>query len=210
MTHCCDVCEPELFEIKDIIVRKAAGLIWGYKKILGDNLPKAIQHDLQDWHKTTLLFMYYPKEVTIASGATLLSDNVIDCIVSCGIRLFSDTDLWQNLRWFLAFDKDNRLLQYGTTLLAKLSSIYNEFDAQTVAHTTDKNSVASTSTATVPVERFYASLTAAAGSRPRGPRSRKGWTQSEGTIGSSGVWANTRSRQASTRSRSRGRGHGLL
>lgn len=146
--RCCDVCHPDRFPVDDIRLDKAPGLTRGRKRVFPPTLADSIRTGLQSLREDVLFPVYHPTGSNIISPAVLLGDDVIDRVISCGKRLSTADDLSRNIRWFLAFDHDGELSQYGQLLIAKLTDIYDEFDhTQTVEESSSdvESSVASTS-----------------------------------------------------------------
>lgn len=82
------------------------------------------------WRDGELLDCFYPGTTSI-SGATLLGDDVIEKIASCGLHLESNKDLIQHVRWQLGFNAETgNPTAHGKMLLEKLRLIYGAMDQE--------------------------------------------------------------------------------
>lgn len=81
--RCCDNCEPRLFETEQISIDKTSALKRGKKRKLPQALADAIRNDLSQWREKELLDKFYGG-TSIIAGSTLLSDDVIEKLATCG------------------------------------------------------------------------------------------------------------------------------
>jgi hypothetical protein len=91
-------------------------------------LQTALQVKLEEWRDEELIEAKYPGTTSI-SGATLLSNDVISKLSTCGTRVETKEHLRQQTRWFLAFDEETgNLTDIGEQLLRLLRDVYEEYD----------------------------------------------------------------------------------
>ena len=81
--RCCDNCKPQLFEAERITIEKGSTLKRDKKCRLPTGFENAIQNNLLQWHKNELLDKLYGGTLIIA-GSTVLGDDVIKKLVTCG------------------------------------------------------------------------------------------------------------------------------
>jgi hypothetical protein len=72
---------------------------------------------------------------SIIAGATLLGDNIIEKLTTCGERVETREEFVQHARWPLGFDGEGTgaTTEYGILLLKRLKMIYSKFDDDTTA-----------------------------------------------------------------------------
>lgn len=127
-TRCCDNCTPRLFPVEKIAVTKTPGLKRGKKKQIPEKQEKAIRNQLNDWREEELVELVYPGIVSI-SGATVLGDDVVEKIATCGERIDTYSELRRHVRWAYGHDPvADGPNEYGKLLLTRLSRIYQGFD----------------------------------------------------------------------------------
>ncbi|EDR05878.1 uncharacterized protein LACBIDRAFT_302478 [Laccaria bicolor S238N-H82] len=127
-TRCCDNCTPRLFPVEKIAVTKTPGLKRGKKKQIPEKQEKAIRNQLNEWREEELVELVYPGIVSI-SGATVLGDDVVEKIATCGERIDTYSELRRHVRWAYGHDPvADGPNEYGKLLLTRLSRIYQGFD----------------------------------------------------------------------------------
>jgi hypothetical protein len=100
---------------------------------MSTTLQEAIQTKLEDWRDDELIDIIYPGTTTI-SGATLLGNDVIQKLATCGVRIETKEHLQQQTRWYLAFDEQaGSLTAIGEQLLKHLHGVYEEYDQKMAA-----------------------------------------------------------------------------
>ena len=180
-TRCCDNCEPRLFEVEKIKLTRVPGLKRGKKKQVAPTEVTKIREGLVEWRETDLLDKFYPG-ISSLSGQTILGDDVVEKIATCGEHLETYAQLRQHVRWAVGHQEDtDEPNKWGRLLMDQLSLIY-----QGLAETAEEERQQRVSTASFDVitpESFYASSSAGGqgtgrgeqgrGSR-RGQRSRRG------------------------------------
>ena len=114
--------------METVTLAKSSGLKRGKKKEMAKGLSEAIRNGLVEWRDGDLVDDIYPGTTTI-SGGTLLGDDVVQQLVSSGIRIETKEQLRQHTRWYLGFHGDTTdLTSHGRKLLELLHSIYTEYD----------------------------------------------------------------------------------
>lgn len=140
-----------------------------------------IREGLVEWRETDLLDKFYPG-ISSLSGQTILSDDVVEKIATCGEHLETYAQLRQHVRWAVGHQEDtDEPNEWGKLLMDQLSLIY-----QGLAETAEEERqqrVSTTSFDVITPESFYASSSTRGrgtgrggqgrGSR-RGQRSRRG------------------------------------
>jgi hypothetical protein len=116
-----------------IELEKLAGLKRGKKRKVSEEQENAIRDGLIEWREDELLDKIYPGTSSI-SAQTVLGDDVIDKLASCGERVETQAEMRRHVRWAIGFDENTGYSTiYGDMLLAKLRSIYTKFDNEVVA-----------------------------------------------------------------------------
>jgi hypothetical protein len=96
-------------------------------------LQEALRDNLKEWRDEELIDAIFPGTTSI-SGATLLSDDVILKLSTCGTRVETQEHLQQQTRWYLAFNKQTgNLTAVGEQLLKRLHDVYEEYDRKVEA-----------------------------------------------------------------------------
>jgi hypothetical protein len=124
---CCNFCSPEAFQVPKIITEKPHGLARGRKKVLPVDLANNIKEALHKWRKNELFKEVYGSSSTSLSipPSALLTEDVIEKIISCGVPIRTAEDLRKHVRWYLGFDTNNIISRYGTLLLEQLAPVYD-------------------------------------------------------------------------------------
>ncbi len=91
--RCCDICKPRLFETEAISVEKKPGLKRGKKRAMPEAFVESVREGLREWREE-LVEMIYPNTVMI-SPATVLGDDVIEQLATCGERIGDANELKQ-------------------------------------------------------------------------------------------------------------------
>jgi hypothetical protein len=131
--RCCDNCEPRLFEVEKITIEKTSMLKRGKKRKLSPGFDDAIRKDLSQWRDNELLDKFYGG-TTILAGSTLLGDDVIEKLATCGERIETVEDFAQHARWPIGFNVGmGASTEYGNMLLQRLKTIYSKFDEDAAA-----------------------------------------------------------------------------
>jgi hypothetical protein len=141
-----------------IKLEKLPGLKQGKKWKVLEELMGVIHEGLTDWHEDELLDKIYPGTSSI-SAQTVLGDDVIDKLASCGEHIKTQAEMQKHVRWVMGFNENTGYSTvYSDMLLAKLQSIYTKFDDKAAAdkaqltelrampHTVDSTSFYATST----------------------------------------------------------------
>jgi hypothetical protein len=75
----------------------------------------------------------YPS-ITSISAETVLGNNVIEALATCGERIDSHTEMRRHVRWAMGYDSNTGLSTlHSDMLLHKLQVIYTEFDKDVAA-----------------------------------------------------------------------------
>jgi hypothetical protein len=131
--RCCHVCEPQLFPMENIVLEKLPGLKRGKKRKVSEEQESAIRNGLIAWQEDELLDKIYPGTSSI-SAETVLGDDVVEKLASCGERIETLTEMRRHVRWAIGFNENTGYTTtYGDLLLAKLQSIYAKFDDDAAA-----------------------------------------------------------------------------
>jgi hypothetical protein len=170
-------------------------------------MENAIRDDLCDWRDKELLEIFYPG-ISMISGATLLGDDIVQKLATCGERIESAEDLARHVRWPIGIDTETHVLTaYGIELLKKLDSIYSRIDDEAAAEEAYIQELRSRPNE-IPTTRFYQgsstqtlrqdnSMTTMAADDRQHARERRG---TRGRVGGG-------ARRVTTRGRGRARGH---
>lgn len=128
-TRCCDNCEPRLFPVEKVSIKKAADrLRRGKKKALSNEDQEFIRNHLKDWHDTTLVREYYG-QLTGLSGRTILGNDVINKLATCGEQLEDYSQVQQYARWAIGYDQNTKKpKKEGILLVSKLGEIYKKME----------------------------------------------------------------------------------
>src|SRR5882762_9308408 len=89
---CCHICTPRLFPLEVITVKKLPGLKRGKKRKLSEDQEAAIREGLRDWWEEVLLDAMYPSTTSI-SAETVLGNDVIESLATCGERIDSHAEM---------------------------------------------------------------------------------------------------------------------
>jgi hypothetical protein len=131
--RCCHVCTPRLFPLEVISIEKLPGLKRGKKRKLSEGQENAIREGLRDWREDVLLDAMYPGTSSI-SAETVLGNDVIEALATCGERIDSHAEMRRHVRWAMGYDSNTGLSTlHGDMLLNKLQAIYMEFDEDVAA-----------------------------------------------------------------------------
>ena len=103
----------------------------GKKRKLPPAFEDTIQKDLSKWRDNELLNRFYGG-TSIIAGSTLLGDDVIEKLATCGERVETREEFAQHVRWSLGFD-GNTTTEYGSMLLDRLRRVYSKFDEDATA-----------------------------------------------------------------------------
>ncbi|KAJ3518750.1 hypothetical protein NMY22_g13524 [Coprinellus aureogranulatus] len=130
--RCCDVCQPYDFPIPKVKVSKPPGLKRGRKRVLPEALSEKLGKELRAWRDSELFEMVYGagsrESLVVLPSSMVLGDDVIERVISCGIRIETEEDLRRNVRWHLGFDKAGKLNERGSAMIRKLAEIYHDYD----------------------------------------------------------------------------------
>ena len=130
---CCHVCTPRLFPLEVITIEKLPGLKRGKKRKLSEGQENAIREGLRDWREDVLLDVMYPGTTSI-SAETVLGNDVIESLATCGERIDSHAEMHRHVWWAMGYDSSTGLSTlHGDMLLNKLQAIYTEFDEDVAA-----------------------------------------------------------------------------
>ena len=133
--RCCDNCTPHLFPVEKAVVQKVAGLKRGKKRKVSKEEQNYIRDTLTEWRDDTLIDEYYGPNSAL-SGRTLLGDDIIEKLATCGERIWDYSHLRQHTRWALGHDTTMESPnKWGKSLLATLARIYTVLeDEEEVRH----------------------------------------------------------------------------
>lgn len=124
--RCCDNCEPRLFPVERIEVQKPPGLKRGKKRKISEVDEGHIRNCLLDWRDNTLLPKVYGPLTSLA-GQTMLGDDIIEKLATCGEQIESYSQLRQHVRWALGHDMaTNDANENGLLLVEELKKIRAE------------------------------------------------------------------------------------
>ncbi|KAF8798379.1 hypothetical protein BYT27DRAFT_7228444 [Phlegmacium glaucopus] len=128
-TRCCDNCEPRLFSVEEVTVKPIVpGLKRGKKKGISEEGQGYIRKKLRNWQDDTLLDAFYG-DLTGLSGATIIADDVIERLATCGERLENYLQVWRHVRWALGYDESaNMPTIWGDMLMTELERIYKTME----------------------------------------------------------------------------------
>ena len=203
--RCCDNCTPRLFPVEHIVVTKTPGLKRGKKKRIPEKQEKAIRDQLNDWREEELVEMAYPGVVSI-SGATVLGDDVVEKIATCGERIDTYSELRRHVQWAYGHDAmADGPNEYGQLLLARLSRIYQGFDNE-LAEEQHQQALATPFQVITP-ENFYAHYPEASDEESGGPSNVSASQTVRGNILGQGTRARGRANRG-TSNRARGKQRG--
>lgn len=115
--------------MEKIEVAKIQGLKRGKKRKLSEGDEQTIREELMDWREDVLLERIYPGTISILAE-TVLGDDVISKLASCGEQVESAQEMRRHMRWAIGFNEDmGYSTEYGDMLIEKLKSIYAKIDA---------------------------------------------------------------------------------
>ena len=147
-----------MFPLEVISIEKFPGLKRGKKRKLLEGQENAIREGLRDWWEDVLLDAMYPGTTSI-SAETVLGNDVIEGLATCGERIDSHTEMRRHIRWAISYDADTGLsTRHGDLLLGKLQAIYAKFDEDAAAdevHLAELRAGPSS----IPSSNFYTSST---------------------------------------------------
>jgi hypothetical protein len=122
--RCCDNCTPHLFPVENAIVQKVPGLKRGKKRKVAQEEQSYIRDTLTEWRDDTLVDEYYGPNSAL-SGSTLLGEDVIEKLATCGERIWDYSHLRRHTRWALGHDTTTESPnKWGKSLLEVLARIY--------------------------------------------------------------------------------------
>jgi len=126
---CCDNCTPQLLPVEKVIVKAVVpGMRHGKKKAVPPEQEGYIHNKLKNWHDDTLVNAYYGA-LTSLSGATIIGDDVIEKLASCGEQLENYSEVRWHVQWAVGYDQmANAPTEWGQMLMEKLKDIYNGLD----------------------------------------------------------------------------------
>ncbi|KIM82705.1 hypothetical protein PILCRDRAFT_70219, partial [Piloderma croceum F 1598] len=155
---CCHVCTPRLFPLEDITIEKLPGLKRGKKKKLSEGQEDAIREGLRDWREDVLLDTVYPDTTSILAE-TVLGNDVIEGLATCGECIDSHTEMHRHVRWAIGYDANTGLsTPHGDLLLVKLQAIYAKFNEDAAADETHLAELRA-GPSSIPPLNFYTSST---------------------------------------------------
>ena len=100
----------------------------GKKKKAPKAQEDAVRSGLEDWRDNVLVESYWPGTTSL-SGQTILGDDVIERLATCGERIESHHELRRHVRWAIGHDEETgKATMYGEQLLTQLSEIYSKLD----------------------------------------------------------------------------------
>lgn len=109
-----------------------------------------------EWRETDLVERYWPGTTSL-SGQTILGDDVVEKLATCGERIESYPELRRHVRWAIGHDNETgKGTAYGEQLLAKLSQIYSKLDQKADAARQQQLALCSRSQSSVTTTNFYA------------------------------------------------------
>jgi hypothetical protein len=126
---CCDHCTPRLFPIEKVTVKAVvSGLRRGKKKAIPPEQEEYIINKLKHWRDETLVDAYYG-HLTSLSGATIMGDDIVKKLASCGEWLENYSQVQRYVRWVVGYDEPSHTpTVWGQMLMTKLGDIYNNLD----------------------------------------------------------------------------------
>jgi hypothetical protein len=114
--------------VEKIEVQKPLGLKRSKKRKFSEDDEGHIRDCLLDWHDNVLLPKVYGPLTSLA-GRTLLGDDIIDKLATCGEKIESYSQLRQHARWALGHDMaTNDANENGLLLVEELKRIHAEAD----------------------------------------------------------------------------------
>lgn len=127
--RCCDNCTPRLFPVEKVTVKAVVpGLKRGKKKAVSPKQEGYIRNGLKNWRDETLVNAYYGT-LTSFSGATIIGDDVIEKLASCGEQLVNYSQVRRHVRWAVGYDQTaNTPTEWGQMLMEILKDIYKALD----------------------------------------------------------------------------------
>lgn len=127
--RCCDNCTPRLFQVEKVIVKAVVpGMRRGKKKAVPLEQAGFIRNELKNWRDKTLVHAYYGA-LTSLSGATIIGDDVIEKLATCGERLENYLQARRHVRWAVGYDQTaNTPTEWGQMLMEKLKDTYTALD----------------------------------------------------------------------------------
>lgn len=115
----------------------------------------AIRQGLLDWREDTLLNLFYPG-IEILGGDSLLPDDVIEKLATCGEKISTVDKLAAQIRWPLGIDLfTQELTDTGRLLLGKLQEIYDEVEAEQQRQEDERRRLSEAVSGPIPANRFY-------------------------------------------------------
>jgi hypothetical protein len=120
--------------METIDLEKLPGLKRGKKRKVPEEQENAIRTALIDWREDELLEKIYPGTTSVAAE-TVLGDDVIEKLATCGEHIGPQLDMRRHVHWALGFDENTGYSTvYGDMLLAKLHTIYVTIDKKMAAN----------------------------------------------------------------------------
>jgi hypothetical protein len=101
--RCCDNCTPHLFPVENIVVPEMASLKCSKKPKVAPDKQNYIYDKLTEWRDDTLVDEYYGPNSALSKG-TLLGDNIIEKLATCGKHVWDYLHLCQHIQWALGHD----------------------------------------------------------------------------------------------------------
>ena len=130
--RCCDNCHSDCFPMEPMQLETESTLKRGRKKKLDPGLERHIREKLVEWRDARLLTHLYPSSVALVTGESLMGDDVVDQLATCGERITTSEQLAGRTRWFLAFETAHScqapLSDIGRELIKVLGQAYAEYD----------------------------------------------------------------------------------
>lgn len=114
-----------MFPVEKVTVKPIVpGLKRGKKKGISEEGQGYIHEKLKNWQDETLLDAFYG-DLTGLSGATIIADDVIEKLATCGECLESYSQVQQHVRWALGYDESTNMpTVWGDMLMTELEMIY--------------------------------------------------------------------------------------
>jgi hypothetical protein len=138
---------------------KVPGLKRGKKKKVPKAQEEAVRNGLVDWRDDELVESYWPGTTSL-SGQSILGDDVIEKLATCGERVETYQELRRHVRWAIGHNEETgRPTIYGEQLVAKLSEIYVKFDKDTDSEVAQQQLSQARTNPTISTADFYSTNT---------------------------------------------------
>ncbi|PPR06679.1 hypothetical protein CVT24_012972 [Panaeolus cyanescens] len=125
---CCDNCQPARFTVENVYNMDAPGLRCGKKKKISKAEEAAVRAFLNEW-RDVLYHEFYSSGGGGLSLATLMSNKVIEQIMTCGEQPRSLTELARHTQWALILDHNtSQLNSWGEKFMAALNNFYDQLE----------------------------------------------------------------------------------